>query len=101
MTNVTIFGSGNMGAAIESVLAAGGASVEPRVVEGAPRGGPVTLTLTFGDDFIPQVFDPQINDSGDIATALFTPQGWTIVARPAGGSSRRRPTDSRCLPSPR
>jgi predicted dinucleotide-binding enzyme len=28
MTNVTIFGSGNMGAAIESVLAAGGASVD-------------------------------------------------------------------------
>jgi 8-hydroxy-5-deazaflavin:NADPH oxidoreductase len=28
MTNVTIFGSGNMGAVIESVLAAGGASVD-------------------------------------------------------------------------
>jgi predicted dinucleotide-binding enzyme len=28
MTNVTIFGSGNMGAAIESVFAAGGASVD-------------------------------------------------------------------------
>jgi predicted dinucleotide-binding enzyme len=43
MTDVTIFGSGNMGAAIAGVLAAGGASVEHIGTEGGAVNGDVVV----------------------------------------------------------
>lgn len=43
MTNITIFGSGNMGTAIGSVLASGGASVEHIGTEGGTVNGDVVI----------------------------------------------------------
>jgi predicted dinucleotide-binding enzyme len=55
MTNVTIFGSGNMGSAIDSVLTAGGASVDH--IGSADSPGPVN-----GDIVILAVYHPAVKD---------------------------------------
>jgi predicted dinucleotide-binding enzyme len=55
MTNVTIFGSGNMGSAIDSVLSAGGASVDH--IGSADPPGPVN-----GDIVILAVYYPALQD---------------------------------------
>ena len=55
MTNVTIFGSGNMGSAIDSVLTAGGASVDH--IGSADSPGPVN-----GDIVILAVYYPAQKD---------------------------------------
>ena len=55
MTNVTIFGSGNMGSAIDSVLSAGGASVDH--IGSADPPGPVN-----GDIVILAVYHPALED---------------------------------------
>jgi len=55
MTNVTIFGSGNMGSAIDSVLTAGGAEVDH--IGSADPPGPVK-----GDIVILAVYHPAVQD---------------------------------------
>src|SRR5215217_7925911 len=55
MTTVTIFGSGNMGTAIDQVLTAGGASVDH--IRSADPPGPVN-----GDIVVLAVYHPAVND---------------------------------------
>jgi 8-hydroxy-5-deazaflavin:NADPH oxidoreductase len=55
MTTVTIFGSGNMGTAIDEVLTAGGASVDH--IRSADPPGPVN-----GDIVVLAVYHPAVND---------------------------------------
>ena len=55
MTNVTIFGSGNMGSAIDSVLSAGGATVDH--IGSADSPGPLS-----GDIVILAVYHPAVDD---------------------------------------